>query len=274
MRIISPSVEVISFGESPFGIKRPAATFEGILDTVTATAWGLFSLERLHVAYSGSAIRVERTDTSQTDIGFLADGSLDVATADAFGSNLSVVTWYDQSGNGRNLTTGVAKRPVLDTSTVSLRFNDSQFNIPSMTALTAAEAFVKVKLDNDPPLTADGGFWTIGNSGTNSHVPNGTNGIVYDDFATNARKTTVNPATSFAGAYVVYGAYSAANDWQNYLNGTSLHSTATNTVAFTASATFGQSVIAGYYLLGNVQSFLLYSHKVTGADRTLINSVL
>jgi len=70
-------------------------------------ATAAFSLRKLRDAYTGSAIRVRRSsDNTEQDIGFV-NGELDTASLATFvGANTgSVVTWYDQSGNGNNTTT-------------------------------------------------------------------------------------------------------------------------------------------------------------------------
>ncbi len=74
----------------------------GLLDTHSNAHVG-FSLRQLDVNYTGPCLEVRRdSDNTIKDIGFLVDGSLNVAqlldfcgTGDGF-----VRTWYDQSGNG------------------------------------------------------------------------------------------------------------------------------------------------------------------------------
>jgi len=64
-----------------------------------------YSLRKLDGAYTGSAIRVSRDfDLAESNIGFDSSGNLDTTALALFvlGSNGRVVTWYDQSGNGRN----------------------------------------------------------------------------------------------------------------------------------------------------------------------------
>ena len=72
-------------------------------------AW---SLRKLRNAYSGSCIRVRRSsDDSEQDIGF-SSNALDTTDLDSFcGSNSCyVVTWYDQSGNGCDITHATASK--------------------------------------------------------------------------------------------------------------------------------------------------------------------
>jgi hypothetical protein len=68
-----------------------------------------FSLRLLRSTYTGSAIRVRRTNLDEMDIGFASTGALDTADLLAFTGtgaldNGFITTWYDQSGNGYNAT--------------------------------------------------------------------------------------------------------------------------------------------------------------------------
>jgi hypothetical protein len=68
-----------------------------------------YSLRKLRSAYTGSAIKVRRTNNDELDIGFTVTGELDTAALLAFTgtgalNNGFVTTWYDQSGGGNNLT--------------------------------------------------------------------------------------------------------------------------------------------------------------------------
>jgi hypothetical protein len=72
-----------------------------------------YSLRKLRNAYSGSAIRVRRSnDNTEQDIGFDANGNLDTAALTSFctGTNGFITTWYDQSTIGRNATQTTAIR--------------------------------------------------------------------------------------------------------------------------------------------------------------------
>jgi hypothetical protein len=83
-------------------------SFVGLLDTYPNAA-AAYSLRKLRAAYTGSAIRVRRTDLAESDIGFTALGNLDTTALLSFTgtgalNNGFITTWYDQSGNGRNAT--------------------------------------------------------------------------------------------------------------------------------------------------------------------------
>lgn len=83
------------------------------------TAAAAFSTRKLRTAYSGSAIRIRRSnDNAEQDIGF-SGNDLDQAAITSFvGANSAfVTTWYDQSGNGRNATnTTTSEQPLIVSS--------------------------------------------------------------------------------------------------------------------------------------------------------------
>ncbi len=110
-----------------------------MLDKVQRIPAAAFSLRKLRDGYTGSAIRVRRSsDNAEQDIGFDANGNLNTTGLTSFvGSNSAfIVTWYDQSGNGINLTqTTAANQPrIVNVGTVdqmgsrpSPRGDDSDF---------------------------------------------------------------------------------------------------------------------------------------------------
>tara|TARA_R110000868_G_scaffold358716_1_gene620433 strand:- start:268 stop:1134 length:867 start_codon:yes stop_codon:yes gene_type:complete len=95
------------------------ATSVGVLD-LFPNASVAYSLRLLRSAYTGSAIRVRRSsDNTEQNIGFNSLGDLDTTALDTFcsGTNGFVTTWYDQSGNGNNLTqTTAANQPQIVSS--------------------------------------------------------------------------------------------------------------------------------------------------------------
>lgn len=87
-------------------IASQIASFTGLLDLYPNAA-AAYSVRKLRSTYTGSAIRVRRSsDNTEQDIGFTALGELNTTSLTSFcgGGNGFVATWYDQSGNGLNLT--------------------------------------------------------------------------------------------------------------------------------------------------------------------------
>jgi hypothetical protein len=95
----------------PFGLARSGGGGGGggggglLLDGLSNVACA-YSTRKLRTAYSGSAIRVRRSnDNAEQDIGFSGDDLDTSALASFVGANNGLVTtWYDQSGNGVNAT--------------------------------------------------------------------------------------------------------------------------------------------------------------------------
>jgi hypothetical protein len=79
----------------------------GVLNLVSSSITGAYSLRKLNDDYSGPCVRVRIGSYTGSfyDIGFAAGGSLDAASllANAGSNKAYVDIWYDQSGNGRDL---------------------------------------------------------------------------------------------------------------------------------------------------------------------------
>lgn len=76
-----------------------------LLDEVSGASVA-YSLRKLSSSYNGNAIQVRRTNGDTLDIGFVAS-ELDTVSLLAFCSGTNdgfITTWYDQSGNGNDLT--------------------------------------------------------------------------------------------------------------------------------------------------------------------------
>lgn len=122
-----------------------------------------YSLRRLRAAYSGSAIKVRRvSDNALQDIGFV-NNELDIATLESFcsGTDGLVTTWYDQSGNGNNVTQTIAfEQPIIVSfGTVimaggkpSIDFKESQyFNYGSIAFGYDANIVIALRTGNASP---------------------------------------------------------------------------------------------------------------------------
>ncbi len=129
-------------------IEKDMALYSGayqVEDAPLLDAYGgahaAYSLRKLNSDYTGAAIRVERL-TQEQDIGFDSAGNLDVAALEAFadGRDTYVKTWYDQSGNGNDVTQSATNdRPIATEGTglankingrVALRFDGSSDALP------------------------------------------------------------------------------------------------------------------------------------------------
>lgn len=97
-------------GAGPSSYHTPA------LDSYTSNLWAAHSLKRELTAYTGALIRVrDTTTTTEYDIGYDGNNVLDVATLllNIGANSATVVKFYDQSGNGNDLsqTGATGKQP-------------------------------------------------------------------------------------------------------------------------------------------------------------------
>jgi len=140
---------------------------------------------------------------------------------------------------------------------------------PSLAALTAGHAYVVMQKDADPSTAGDGvgGLWLIGTDALASHVPF-SDGTIFDDFGSTARKATVNPTASLASP-CIYETISTSSEWTNFLNGGQLFTTGTNTVAFSATPRIGADATGNNVgMSGKIGEVIVFDHKLTNPQRS------
>lgn len=192
----------------------------------------------------------------------------------------------DQSGNGRNWTHATSsERPQWQANQINglaVYNGDHAGNKgwqtgPDMSALTAGHVFAVIKAKADPAGdNGQTGLWNFGTDSLSAHVPF-TESNVYDDCFSTARKSTGNPTTSLASAFVLYEIISTSSEWTRKINGATSgndhFTTATNTVAGPAAPTllFSSAAFTSRHKLAGLY---IFSAKKTGTDRTdLINYI-
>jgi hypothetical protein len=148
-----------------------------LLDIYTGAKAG-YSFRKLRDAYSGNCLRVRRSsDNTEQDIGF-SGNYLDTASMMSFvGSSVSayLVTWYDQSGNGYNVTQSSASlQPFLKSSstyvtkngfTSSRHFNNSLLFVNGMLTAYPINNFIVATNESG----SDGGIIISGSEDTSSN---------------------------------------------------------------------------------------------------------
>lgn len=111
------------YGLLSLAAKVPAPSFTGLLDTYSGAAAAYSAARRLSSTYTGALIRVRRSsDNTEQDIGYNGSNVLDQSALTTFvgAGNGFVTTWYDQSGNGNNVTqsTAAAQPRIVTSGTV------------------------------------------------------------------------------------------------------------------------------------------------------------
>lgn len=169
-----------------------------------------------------------------------------------------ISTWEDQSGNNRDATGQVfgtskpryrtAGGPSGGPSVENGLAGTFQgfFTLPNFaSAFTSGEIFLVIQvLPDDPPIGAGSnmgspaGDWGTGSAGLYPF----TDGVIYDTWGSDVRKTTTNPVTDLT-TWHLYNIRSASASWQRVINaatsGNDFYTTATNTVAFHTAPLIG-----------------------------------
>jgi hypothetical protein len=196
-----------------------------------------------------------------------------------------VSTWTDSSGGGNHATGSGASRPAYRTGVLAgapvLRFDgaDDRLALPNLLAgASAATALFVCRVVNDPPaLTARTAppLANFGNNGFSAdHYPF-TDGVIYHDFGSNARKTVGDPAASLASWHVA-AFRSAANDWKAWLNGSLLFATASNTVGFGTAPNLGaaEGLNGPFFFDGDLAEVVVYNAALSDDDRQRVERYL
>lgn len=199
-----------------------------------------------------------------------------------------ISTWNDSSGNGRNVTGVVVatKKPTYRATdgpnslpAVRLLNNADSlggyFTVPNfLTGYTAGHGLVVMKLDIEPalnnhasPAMADWG--SVGDE----YFTFPSDGVIYDAFGSNARKTTVNPVPALT-SWFLYECRSASGAWSNRIDGTQLFTTAVNTVGFSAAAKIGHSATGTKYMYGMVAEVLFYNAVLGATEYTELKAYI
>lgn len=133
------------------GSSGSSITYTPPLDAYAINLAAAFSVSRkLLSSYAGSAVRIRRSsDNAESDIAFASSGWLDVGAANTFigGGTGYIVTCYDQSGNGRDITNPTAaQQPIwvtLSNGIAAARFSSAGHRLQAAT-FTLAQPYSRL----------------------------------------------------------------------------------------------------------------------------------
>lgn len=270
------------------------------LDVGNVTSQALTGLTVLTTYYyrvrsynaSGTSATSSNIITAITQLPIPSTGLLLYLQADKLVLNNAdpVTTWPDFSGNGNDATGAGATRPVYRTAQINslpaIDFAAASSQVLALPNLfngseTSAELFIVVRVKTDPPATsAAAGAWTFCRGGADAELMfyPFTNGQVFDNFCTTARKT-VGDLTPSLASYRLYNPRSQANLWELGIDGATLFTTGTNTFSTTVTAGrwIGQSIATGqvgFYLNGFIAEVILYDHFLSAPDRDTVKAYI
>jgi hypothetical protein len=128
LTIIFLFITTFAIGQQQMFLRStPAAGVTGILDSYTGSE-AAYATALLYSSYGGSCLRVRRdSDNAEQDIGFSGQ-DIDEASITSFcsGANCYVTTWYDQSGNGLDITNStLSEQPKIYDSSTAIIYENS-----------------------------------------------------------------------------------------------------------------------------------------------------
>ena len=269
--------EKLAQGQTPTQLGKIGSEsfgFTGLLDLYPNAA-AAYSVRKLRLAYTGSAIRVRRaSDNTEQDIGFV-NNVLDTSSLTSFcsGTNGFVTTWYDQSGNTRNATqTTAANQPqIVSSGSVlnkngkpALTFNKSNSNrlVSSFgQALTSQSSFAVISIDS----TTDSYGRIFSQSGngndndSNNYIP-----IIRRDSSTTVESYLSGDAAGVSFTYSTQFFLSSIHSGSlitNQLNNNTANTAIKNlnfTVNKIAIGGLTTTTIGSGYLNGEIQELITY----------------
>ena len=241
-----------------------------LLLDIYPNAAAAYSVRKLRLAYTGSAIRVRRTDLTESDIGFTSAGNLDTTALLAFTGtgaldNGFVTTWYDQSGNARNSTqTTATNQPqivsagsvILENSNPTLQFDgiNDFFNTGNKllqlnTTLIAAFNFTRENVTG-----ALLGQWSSGTAGrtlitTNQNIAGSSQSNNLSFF--NSTSTGIVDIVAPSGMNLIFwNIATGSGNYQVFNNGTNKYNATITSIATnvnTAIGVFSESSIISHF---------------------------
>jgi hypothetical protein len=128
---------------NPYLVQPSIPAFSFLLDTYSGAASAYSSTRRLSSTYTSSLIRVRRSnDNAEQDIGYTAGNLLDEAALTTFvgANNGFITTWYDQSGNAKNMTqtTALSQPQIVSSGTILTQSSKPKISWASNKWMTAA----------------------------------------------------------------------------------------------------------------------------------------
>ena len=207
---------------APFGFIQQVFRVPYLLD-LQADADIAFSLRKLRSAYNGPAIQVTRSsDNTTKDIGFVNDYSLDIEDLLDFvgASNGSVSIWYDQSGNGFNVSEGtVANQPLIVESGVLVE----RAGLPALRFIRANVSRISRTTASDILRNSSGiGYFNVSECtglSTNNHtIVNVRQSNTGTRASMSMRQTATNTGIAFGGRRVNTDAFNSVGAGNVFTN--------------------------------------------------------
>lgn len=265
-----------------------AASVTFLINSLSTAPTAAYSTRKLKSTYSGPAIKVRRSSDSTTqDIGFDSNGDLDAAALATFvGSNSGFIdTWYDQSGNGNDLSQATAaNQPRIRNAGTNDTLNGkvtpfwpgsggNAFALSRATGFPTSANTTCFAIGPQTNTTGYQGIVTGGGTGAGGHLVIIGSGSVQHYF--NSGFTTIEPSTGNFGSLAKQASYASFYSAGNY-EGIS-RSGSQRIISSPASISSTEIMVGNYAGLANgyagaIPEVILFSSIITDADRSAIDA--
>jgi len=247
-------------------IKLTNNPFPLLLNTYSGAA-AAYSLRLLDFTYSGSAVRVRRaSDNAEQDIEF-TNNELDTASLESFasGTDAFVTTWYDQSGNGNDVTqTTASNQPkiVSSGSTItegtkpSIDFLGSQY-FPYGSIAFGNDANIVSVVNNDSGLS--GIFAVDDNPSANQGMQIWSFQNKYTAFSGGQLQDTDLSENKFA---IIQAGRNTSSQFYMRINGTDFSVTPSSQDTDSRAYYIGTIRINQYGFNGRMSEFIVYNQNM------------
>jgi hypothetical protein len=226
-----------------------------------------YSLRKLRSAYTGNAIRVRRSsDNAEQNIGFTQLGNLDTSALTTFcsGTNGFVTTWYDQSGNGRNVVqTTATNQPqivssgnmILTNSKPSLQFDGSNDGFSEIITTNSETPLAIISVQKSNKST---GVQAIFRYGSLTPVIHRFDNSVYRIVAGSPAASLFSETTCTVTNQLLLESYLTSTTVNQYVNGVAGNSDTGTNAAVSGNIQIGLTLGFTEFYLGNIQEIILY----------------
>jgi hypothetical protein len=255
---------------------------DGLGTTIYTQTVGAYALRRLFGLYAGPQVRLRRsTDNAETDVYFNIDGSIQNLNLTTWlgGGTAYVKTWYDQSGNGNNVTQATAgSQPILTAPSgqaAYIRFQSKIMTGPNVFGTSSVTNMHMISTIRDNVRSNN---YFISLNGTNTGNPGRffihgpySNGTWYWDPGS-VTTDRASGATSAVGAKTVFSGYKSSADGKNgfRLNGgTRFLSSGTTSADVTGGIRIGEGATDH-----SIYDLIIFSSKLSAANESYIESVV
>ena len=238
-----------------------------------------YSLRQLSSTYSGDSIRVRRaSDNAESDIGFVS-GQLDTSTLETFcsGTDGFVTTWYDQSGNNRDVVQSTAANQpqivssgsaITDNTKNAIDFDGVNDGFKESLTSNSVTPYVVISVQNSDKTSGTQSIVRIGATKPTIHRFDNSNYRIYSGDPAGSFDSQTNCAVS---TQLLLESYFTSTTVNQYVNSASGNNDTGVNASITGAIEIGATTGFSEYFDGKIQELIIYGSDQS-SNRTNIET--